>query len=139
MSADNGGLDVDCVNAPCSKNGKSLDPIENIAFSPSTSERLLRGEYKIEVDLYGRKSYSSGTIPFTVAVKAGGCLRVFEDSFSGNSGVRDVFTLQYGGVGAPGTTGLLSRMELARQAKAWANARRRLVARSLATGRGAIQ
>ena len=108
-NADLGELDVDCLGSPCG----SADPIENIAFSPSTTERLLRGTYKIEVNVYSRSRHS-GSIDAVLSVKAGGCLNVY--NLQDLSGRRTVTELSYGGVDAPGTTGLMSRMGLARQA-----------------------
>ena len=109
---DNGELDVDCVDSPCGRLGGRL-PVENIVFSPSASERVLRGTYQIDVNVFSRSRHS-GPIGATLAVKAGGCTRVFD--LSSLDGRRTVYELSYGGVDAPGTTGLLSRMALARQA-----------------------
>ena len=107
--ADNGYLDVDCLRSPCG----GADPIENIAFSSTATERLLRGTYKIEVNVYSRSGYS-GSIDAVVSVKSGGCLNVY--NLNGLAGRQVVTELAYGGVDAPGTTGLMSRMGLARQA-----------------------
>jgi len=75
---------------------------------------VLRGTYKIEVNVFSRSRYPTGAIDAVLVIRAGGCLRLFNaDDLSGRS---TIFELSYGGVDAPGTTGLLSRMALARQA-----------------------
>jgi hypothetical protein len=109
MRHDHGELDVDCTSAPC----RGAAPVENIVFTPSDTERILRGTYVIDINVYSRTGHS-GPISATLSVKAGGCMRVFE--LSDLSGRSNIYNLQYGGVDAPGTTGMMSRMSLARQA-----------------------
>lgn len=65
--ADNGALDVDCLDSPCTRSGLS-SAVENIAFSPTTGDRVLRGTYQIEVNVYARNGYY-GTINAVVSVK----------------------------------------------------------------------
>ena len=113
-TADLGQLDVDCLNSPCSRTGGAL-PVENVAFSPTASDRVLRGTYTIQVKLYGRNTYT-GAVGATLTVNAGGCKRIFEYSDIGGEDGTPTYELSYGGVDAPGTTGLMSRMSLARQA-----------------------
>ena len=73
----------------------------------------------------GRSDRGNGPIDAVVSVKAGGCLRVFD--LKGLSGKTEVFQLSYGGVDAPGTTGIMSRMALARQVCMHASSRHRSI------------